>query len=59
MLLRKFLKIFIGPTAMVILVLFEQFSAKFCLNILLLILRALPNVKAMTPFFRTFSIMHA
>ena len=44
-------------TVMVILVLFEQFSAKFCLNFMLLILRALPNTWAMMHFLCTFSIM--
>ena len=41
---------------MTILMLFEKFSAKFCLNFLTLILNALPNVMH---FVRTFSIMHA
>ena len=39
---------------MAILVLFEQFLGKFCLNFLTLILRASPNMKH---FVRTFSIM--
>ena len=40
-------------TVVAILVLFEQFSDKFCLNILPLILSVSPN---MTHFVRTFSI---
>ena len=44
---------------MVIFVFFEQFSGKFCFNILPLILRALPNIYAMMHFLRTFSIMRA
>ena len=39
-----------------ILVIFENFSGKFCLNFLTLILSALPNVMH---FLRTFSILHA
>ena len=39
-----------------ILVLFNQFSGKFCLNSLTLILSALPN---MMHFVRTFLIMRA
>ena len=39
---------------MAILMLFEQFSGKFCLKFLTLILSALPN---MMHFVRTFSIM--
>ena len=39
---------------MAILVLFEQFSRKFCLNFLTLILNALPN---MMHFVRTLSVM--
>ena len=42
--------------AMATLVLFEQFSRKFCLNFLTLILSASPN---MMHFVRTFSIMRA
>ena len=38
-----------------ILVLFEQFSGKFCLNFLTLILSASPNM--MMHFVRTFSII--
>ena len=41
---------------MAILMLFEQFSGKFCLNFLTLILCASPN---MMHFVRTFSIMRA
>ena len=41
---------------MAILVLFEHFSGKFCLNFLTLILSTPPN---MMHFVRTFSIMHA
>ena len=41
---------------MAILVLFELFSRKFCLNFLILILRASPKVMH---FVRTFSIMRA
>ena len=41
---------------MAILVLFEKFSAKFCLNFLTLILSALPNVMH---FVRTFLVMRA
>ena len=41
---------------MAILVIFESFSAKFCLNFLTLILSASPN---MMHFVRTFSIMRA
>ena len=41
---------------MAILVLFEQFSVKFCLNFLTLILSASPN---MINFVRAFSIMRA
>ena len=41
---------------MTILVLFEYFSAKFCINFLTLILSASPN---MIHFVRTFSIMRA
>ena len=43
-------------TVMAILVLFEQFSGKFCLYIWLLILSASPN---MTHFVRIVSIMRA
>ena len=39
-----------------IVVIFELFSRKFCLNFLTLILSASPN---MMHFFRTFSIMRA
>ena len=46
-------------TVMVIFVLFEQFSGKFCLHILPLVLRALPNINAMMHFLRTFSIVRA
>ena len=42
--------------AMAILVLFEKFSGKLCLNFLKLILSALPNT---IYFFRTFLIMRA
>ena len=41
---------------MVILVLFESFSCKFCLNFLTLILSASPNLMH---FVRTFSILRA
>ena len=41
---------------MAVLVLFEQFSGKFCLNFLTLILSASPS---MMHFVRTFSIMRA
>ena len=41
---------------MAILVLFEEFSRKFCLNFVILILSALPN---MMHLVRTFSIMRA
>ena len=41
---------------MAILALFEEFSAKICLNVLTLILSASPN---MMHFVRTFSIMRA
>ena len=41
---------------MAILVLFEQFSAKFCSNFLTLLLSASPN---MMHFVRTFLIMRA
>ena len=43
-------------TVVVILVLFEQFSGKFCLNFLTLNLSVSPN---MMHFLRTFSIMRA
>ena len=42
--------------AMAILVIFEHFSDKFCLNFLTLIRRTSPN---MMQFVRTFSIMRA
>ena len=41
---------------MAILVLFKQFSAKFCLNLLTLIPSVLPNIMH---FVRTFSIIYA
>ena len=43
-------------TVMAILVLFEYFSSKFCLNFLILVLSASPNVMH---FVRTFSVMRA
>ena len=54
MLLREFLEIL--HAEMAILVLFEHFSAKHCLNFLTLILSTSPN---MVHFVRNFSIMRA
>ena len=51
---KKFLKIY--HTVVAILVLFEQFLGKFCLNFLPLNLSVSPNVMH---FVRTFSIMLA
>ena len=55
MLPRKFLKIY-TYTVVVILVVFEQFLGKFCLNFLLLNLSVSPN---MMHFVCRFSIMRA
>ena len=41
-------------TAMAILVLFEQFSGKFCLNFLLPILSASPNMMHLFAHFRLY-----
>ena len=54
MLLRENFEIL--HAAMAVLVLFEHFSSKLCLNFLTLILRTSPN---MMHFVRTFSIMRA
>ena len=53
----KFLKIYIHTVvAILVLVLFEQFLGKFCLNVLILNLSVSPN---MMHFVCTFSVMHA